>query len=244
MLINEMIQELKLPWQHDEIKWRVGAMTKKKDKAKPLAYIDARTVMERLDSVVGAENWQDRYEFHGSRTMCYLSIRIDDEWVCKADGAGDSDIEGEKGAISDAFKRASVKWGMGRELYELKTRWMPVDEWKKLVGDPWDFVIKSNSPTTAKKKAVIDTPKETPKKVEKTEEQKRAEAVTWTDNYMKELIKCRDGRDIMNLEHTDKNSIWLQAMRKRHPDLSTKIDAKLKEVQGGFVLSPSQAAAQ
>ncbi len=142
---KDIIEVLTKPWQHDEIKWRVGSLTKDKTKTKPLAYIDARTVMERLDAAVGVENWQDRYEFHGTRTLCYLSIRLNGEWITKSDGAGDSDIESEKGGLSDAFKRASVKWGMGRELYEMKTRWMPVDEYKQMVGDPWDFVIKNNS---------------------------------------------------------------------------------------------------
>lgn len=140
--MKDIIKALTEPWKKDEIKWRVGSMTKDKTKALPLAYIDARTVMERLDNAVGVNNWQDRYEFHDKRTLCYLSIRLDGEWLCKSDGAGDSDIEGEKGAISDAFKRASVKWGMGRELYEMKCRWMPCNEFKQLVGNPWDFVIK------------------------------------------------------------------------------------------------------
>lgn len=153
---KEIIAALTAPWSHDEIKWRVGSLTKDKTKTKPLAYIDARTVMERLDAAVGVENWQDRYEFHGTRTLCYLSIRINGEWICKSDGAGDSDIESEKGGLSDAFKRASVKWGMGRELYEMKTRWMPVDEFKQMVGDPWDFVIKNNNAPKAPNPPKVD----------------------------------------------------------------------------------------
>lgn len=141
---NEFIKALTKPWSRNEIKWRVGSMTKDKKKGLPLAYIDARTVMERLDNVMGV-NWQDRYEFHEKRTMCILSLKFDGEWLSRSDGAGDSDIEGEKGGISDAFKRASVKWGMGRELYEMKCRWMPCNEYKQLVGDPWDFVIKGGA---------------------------------------------------------------------------------------------------
>lgn len=140
----DVLKELTSPWGKTDIKWRVGSVNKEKTKALPLAYIDARTVMERLDSAVGAANWQDKYEFHGSRTICYLSIKIGDEWITKADGAGNSDVEADKGAISDAFKRAAVKWGMGRELYELKCNWMPIDKWKKLIGNPWKYVRKSD----------------------------------------------------------------------------------------------------
>lgn len=130
------------------VSWRAQNLTQNGDKALALAYIDARDVMDRLDAVCGPENWQDRYEFHGSRTVCYLSIRIGDEWITKADGAGDSDVEAEKGAISDALKRAAVKWGVGRYLYSLESPWVPCESvekngkryWKKWTADPWSCV--------------------------------------------------------------------------------------------------------
>ena len=209
----DKIKALTQRWQHSEIKWRVGAMTKKKDKAMPLAYIDARVVMERLDAVVGVQNWQDRYEFHDKRTMCYLSIRLDDEWICKSDGAGDSDIEGEKGAISDAFKRASVKWGMGRELYEMKCRWMPVNEYKQLVGDPWDFVIKPNA------KPIVVTP-----------EEKREKAEGWVSSYLLKLEPVTDNHELINLQ-TD-NAAGLKAVIDGYPDLHKVIVKATDKVRG------------
>lgn len=109
------------------IEWRVGSTTGDKSKGMALAYLTARDVMDRLDDVCGPANWQDRYEFHGSRTVCYLSIRIGDDWVTKADGAGDSDVEAEKGAISDALKRCAVKWGIGRYLYDLESPWVEIE---------------------------------------------------------------------------------------------------------------------
>ena len=112
----------------ENISWRVGSTTADKKKGMALANIDARDVMERLDTVCGVANWQDRYEFHGARTLCYLSIRIDGEWITKADGAGDSDVEAEKGAISDALKRAAVKWGVGRYLYDLAAPWVEIEQ--------------------------------------------------------------------------------------------------------------------
>jgi hypothetical protein len=59
--------------------------------------------------------------------------------------AGDSDVEEEKGAISDAFKRAAVKWGIGRYLYDMPTPWVPCEvgrngKWKKWKADPWTCV--------------------------------------------------------------------------------------------------------
>lgn len=130
--MTELMQALSAPFPANEIEWRVGSTTQDKKKGMALAYLTARHVMDRLDQTIGAVNWQDRYEFHGGRTVCYLSLRIGDEWITKADGAGDSDVEAEKGAISDALKRAAVKWGVGRYLYELGNTWVELDEWKKI----------------------------------------------------------------------------------------------------------------
>jgi hypothetical protein len=144
----EEIKLLFAEFPKEAISWRAQSVTKDGLKAMALAYIDARDVMDRLDSVCGASEWQDRYEFHGSRTICYLSIRINGEWITKADGAGDSDVEAEKGAISDALKRAAVKWGIGRYLYALEAPWVPCEsgewngkkQWKRWTADPWSFV--------------------------------------------------------------------------------------------------------
>jgi hypothetical protein len=38
-------------------------------------------------------------------------------WISRCDGADDTNIEGAKGGLSDAFKRAAVKFGIGRYLY-------------------------------------------------------------------------------------------------------------------------------
>lgn len=115
---------LSAPFPGDAIHWRAQAMNKDGNSAMALAYIDARDVMARLDEVCGPANWQDSYaETPKGRLICTLSLRIGDEWISKADGAGDSDVEGQKGAISDALKRAAVKWGVGRYLYDMPIVW-------------------------------------------------------------------------------------------------------------------------
>lgn len=142
------IKALSAEFPRNAISWRAQSLTKAGDKAMALAYIDARDVMDRLDAICGPENWSDRYEFHGPRTVCYLSLKIGDEWITKADGAGDSDVEAEKGAISDALKRAAVKWGIGRYLYAIESPWVPCEtyesngkkHWKRWSADPWSCV--------------------------------------------------------------------------------------------------------
>ncbi len=121
------LTDLHKPFPPSEIEWRVGSTNGAKDSGLALAYLTARHIMERLDEVCGPDKWQTRYEFHGSRTICYLSIKIGDEWVVKADGAGDSDVEAEKGAISDALKRAAVSWGIGRYLYSMNNVWVDIE---------------------------------------------------------------------------------------------------------------------
>ena len=127
------LADLKKPFPPDCISWRVGSTTKDKSKGMALAYIDARDVMQRLDDVCGPENWQCDYPHAAQKTVCRIGIRVGDEWVWKANGAGDSDIEAEKGALSDAFKRAAVLWGIGQYLYDLESPWVALDT--KTVGD-------------------------------------------------------------------------------------------------------------
>jgi hypothetical protein len=126
---------LKAPFAPDDVRWRVGATNGDKSKGLALAYVDARLVMDRLDSVVGQPNWQATYSHAANKTVCELSLRCGDEWVTKANGAGDSDIEGEKGALSDAFKRAAVLWGIGRYLYNLDSPWVALVKGRTIKKD-------------------------------------------------------------------------------------------------------------
>lgn len=121
------LAKLKEPFPATCISWRVGSTTKDKKKGMALAYIDARDVMQRLDDVCGPENWQCDYPHAGEKTVCRIGIKIAGEWVWKANGAGNSDIEAEKGALSDAFKRAAVLWGIGQYLYDIESPWVTLD---------------------------------------------------------------------------------------------------------------------
>jgi len=86
---------------------------------KPLFYIDRQHVIERLDEVLTPLNWSDEYHQAGTATVCKLSICIGDTWYSKSDSSGDTEIGGEKGAATGAFKRAASKWGVGLYLYKI-----------------------------------------------------------------------------------------------------------------------------
>lgn len=132
---NQIDLALKRPFPVRQISWRVGATSKDKTKGIALAYIDARDVMRRFDDIFGM-NWQCRYTHAEGKTICEIGIKVDNEWLWRAGGAGDTDIEAEKGAISDAFKRAAVLWGVGRYLYELPNVWVEIDQYKKITTAP------------------------------------------------------------------------------------------------------------
>ena len=122
-------ERLLQPFPSTRVHWRVGARTKDKSKGIALAYIDARDVMQRLDEVVGWDGWQSRYPLSdGKILICDIGIKLQNEWVWRANGAGDTQVEAEKGKASDAFKRAAVLWGIGRYLYSLPNTWVPLTQ--------------------------------------------------------------------------------------------------------------------
>lgn len=111
------------PW---EVKWRVQGKPfgKQRRYVRLVSYIDARAVSDRLDEVVGPDRWRNTFrEGAQGGLVCRLEIWVDrDEggaWVWKEDGAENTQIEGVKGGMSDAFKRSAVQWGIGRYLYRL-----------------------------------------------------------------------------------------------------------------------------
>lgn len=129
---KEIFEALAAPFDPARVSWRIGSLTKDKSKGRALAYLDARDVMGRLDDVCGPNNWQNRYPHALAKTVCEIGLKLDGEWIWKSNGAGDSDIEAEKGALSDAFKRAAVLWGVGRYLYDIDSPWVKVNEWRQI----------------------------------------------------------------------------------------------------------------
>lgn len=103
-----------------EIPYRWKVQSARASGCECLAYIDARQVMDLLDEVLGEANWQDHYREVAGKIYCDLSLRIEGEWITKSDCGSETAYESEKGQASDAFKRAAVKWGVGRFLYRLE----------------------------------------------------------------------------------------------------------------------------
>ena len=118
------LEELK---QEMPFKWRVQSANQWG--ASCVAYIDARDCQDLLDKVCGAENWQTIYYESAGLLFCKVGIKIEeDEWVWKSDTGSESNVEKDKGHVSDAFKRACVNWGVGRFLYSKDIVKLPVKE--------------------------------------------------------------------------------------------------------------------
>ena len=134
----EIMKKLKEKFLENELEFRIGTMNSDKTMALALPYVQARAIQNRLDEVVGFNNWQVSYREINGGFICSLSLCIDGIWITKEDGAGMTDFESIKGGISNAFKRVAASgFGIGRYLYEFKKSWYPV----KLQGRNYTFTI-------------------------------------------------------------------------------------------------------
>lgn len=149
------LKDLSKPLPIESIDFRIQSINKG-GYATILAYKDARVDMNRLDEVLGPENWQrDHKEIKG---VVYCGIGVcttvhgSDEgdlldWVWKWDAGSESFTEKQKGEASDSFKRAGFNWGIGRELYDyplIKVKLLP-NEFTLESGrakQTWDLKLK------------------------------------------------------------------------------------------------------
>lgn len=162
------------PFPASDIEWRISRAGEKDGKiwAMVLAYVTNRAIMERLDNVVGPENWKNQYDKGpDGGVICGISIRVRRieeilsdvasfnirgktstitdmhyEWVAKWDGSGNTEFEAIKGGLSGAMKRAAVQWGIGRYLYNLDETFVENNQ----DGDHRDYIITDKQKKTRK----------------------------------------------------------------------------------------------
>lgn len=111
----------------DEIDVRAQSVTEKG--AVLLLYKDARVDMDILDETFGMKGWQREHTFKDGKNYCKVSIWDIEklQWIAKEDIGTESKSDAEKGEASDAFKRACVNVGIGRELYTSPFIWVAVN---------------------------------------------------------------------------------------------------------------------
>ncbi len=121
---RELAEALQRPFDPtEEIEWKAQSCGKNTRGfwALVVPYIKANAIRDRLDRIVGPENWKtEKFEPGAAGGLqCGLSLRINSEWITKWDGAenmGDQAGMSIKGGMSDAYKRVARVWGIGRYL--------------------------------------------------------------------------------------------------------------------------------
>lgn len=151
-------------------KWRVQSFSKHKPQATCVAYIDSRDVQDVLDKHC---IWSDRYYSVNGMLFCEITIHADGIEYKRSDAGSESNVEAQKGQSSDAFKRAAVKFGIGRFLYSKKMVYLKADAVKTSNNYPnvvddngkkvWDITKHinrfSNTPTQTAQTAPTDNRK-------------------------------------------------------------------------------------
>lgn len=135
---KDMMERLRKPFPMKDIEWRAQRFFEVNGEGRVVVvpYIDARAVMNRLDEVFGLDGWKDEYERWGEAGVkCRLHFRVGDEWHYREDAADEPKTVPTKGGISVAFKRAAVKLGIGRYLYDLDEYIVPLNSKQQYKND-------------------------------------------------------------------------------------------------------------
>jgi len=133
-LTPELTAQLRAPFDWSDIEVRPGSVRKDGTAALALAYADPRVYEERLDEVVGPENWSVEFAPWGDhKLICRLTIGSVTK--CSTGEADPKDKNAGTVAEAQSFKRACTKFGLGRYLYQL------AQVWAKGTGDSRSFVF-------------------------------------------------------------------------------------------------------
>jgi len=136
---------LAAPLPADSIFWRQDGKPITRDGkffARFVAYVEANTVRERLDTVVPGE-WDltltplpTLVSDEPGEASCSFKARLQVLGVVREDVGMGRDY---KQAATDAFKRAAVRFGIAHELYSYGTNWVELDgdgKYAKPLEDP------------------------------------------------------------------------------------------------------------
>lgn len=145
--IKEMVAALEVPFEPEQIEWRVMNTTKNQQpvRGQVVPYADQRAYTDRLNALFTPAGWTRKYTIHTSANFerskdqkiaakvlvtCELTIfglgshsATGEEWA-DDDNAGTS-------AEAQSFKRACSCFGLGRYLYYFTGAWVDLDDRKR-----------------------------------------------------------------------------------------------------------------
>jgi len=139
-LTREVLDALADYFPEEEVDWKAQALTKDHLRALVVCYIDARSVINRLNRVVGGDwsfDWEalppegQRRIVKGRLTVCGVSRSDVGEYAI--DPQHEYEMEPYKAAVSDALKRAAVHFGIGAYLYSIPAVWVDYDDTKRQI---------------------------------------------------------------------------------------------------------------
>jgi hypothetical protein len=132
-------------FKQDELEWRLQQAQTGNNGiwGRALVYVTNRAIMDRLDKVVGPENWKNEFRPAPNgegALLCGIGILVagdadtPSEWITKWDGAENTATEPVKGGLSASMKRAAVQWGIGRYLYYIENDYIQVTDDGRFYG--------------------------------------------------------------------------------------------------------------
>jgi len=158
--LRDALEALAEPFDPELIYWKPQATNKDKTKAIAAAYADPRAYSDRLNEVVGPHKWSTSYTVYTIAPI--LNPQAESDWkklifkgkvlvvasltiqgIGSNSGTGESDAADENAITSaeaQAFKRAAIRFGLGRYLYDLpKGVWCAYDSTSKRITAPPDL---------------------------------------------------------------------------------------------------------
>lgn len=155
---------LRAPFKPEDISWKPQTVDYKAKTALAVAYADPRAYVDRLNDVFGVGEWSDTYSFiatpynkfikgkkaykespatedkqvAGNKIVCVAGITVRTHCI-SVSSTGDADASDDNAATSaeaQGFKRAAMKLGIGRYLYELPKVTARFEYGKWLDGPP------------------------------------------------------------------------------------------------------------
>jgi hypothetical protein len=169
------------PFDTKDIKWKPQTVDYKNNTATAAAHADPRAYIDRLNEVVGSDNWETRFSFTttpyvktikakkgygdnpgtpestetGNKVVCVCELRILGTTHSSTGDENCSDENAATNAEAQAFKRACMTFGIGRYLYSLPLTSFPFDSKTR------QFIQKPTLPDWAIPKQTCDDCKQT-----------------------------------------------------------------------------------
>lgn len=126
---QKILEGLRRPFSEDDVRIKLQTATV------AVIYLDARLVIDRLNQVCGLD-WHDDYTATSTGLLCKLTVAGTTRQDVGLPGDSEQGASA-KAILSDALKRAAVKFGVGLSVYAAPVhRLTEADVWLKSNGKP------------------------------------------------------------------------------------------------------------